>query len=101
MMQFISLKKSDAVLLAEVNTVPEKMQTYLGNGTRMQMLFNFYANQHLFLSLAKEDAAPLIAALQSLPALEPINQWLNFLRHHDELSLTHIAVNPVELVGFQ
>lgn len=63
------------------------METFLGNGRRMHMLFNFYVNQHLFLALARADISPLIESLQSLPVLQGNNQWLNFLRHHDELSL--------------
>ena len=51
------------------------------------MLFNFFINQYLFLSIAKENAQPLIQALQALPLLPPASQWLHFLRHHDELSL--------------
>lgn len=87
MRDFITLRKGDAILLAETNIRPGEMQTYLDGGRKMHMLFNFYLNQHLFLALARESAAPLYKAVVKLPELHGNNQLLNFLRHHDELSL--------------
>ncbi|WP_207429002.1 alpha-amylase family protein [Pedobacter sp. SYSU D00535] len=87
MREFISLRKSDAILLAETNLEPENMHTYFQKGERMHMAFNFFINQHLFLALAEEDASHLGRAYEREPGLFPQNQWLNFLRHHDELSL--------------
>jgi maltose alpha-D-glucosyltransferase / alpha-amylase len=80
-------EKGDAILLAEVNGDPEKIKAFMKE-ERMHMMFNFYINQNLFLSLAREDAGPLAEALTSLPPLRPDQQWLNFLRHHDELTLS-------------
>lgn len=87
MREFISLRKSDAVLLAETNVHPEEIDTYFRKGERMHMAFNFFVNQHLFLALATADASHLGKALERQPRLVHQNQWLNFLRHHDELSL--------------
>ncbi|HEY1024019.1 MAG TPA: alpha-amylase family protein [Sphingobacteriaceae bacterium] len=87
MRDFISLRASDGILLAETNLEPAKMSTFMEAGKKMHMVFNFYLNQHLFLALALKSADPLHKALKKLPALEKENQWLNFLRHHDELSL--------------
>ncbi len=87
MREFISLRNSDAILVAEANVLPRKLKTYLDKGQRMHMVFNFFLNQHLFLAMAEEKSAALYQALKQLPKLSHQNQWLNFLRHHDELSL--------------
>jgi maltose alpha-D-glucosyltransferase / alpha-amylase len=87
MRAFCQERNHEAILLAETNVTPEKTHVYIRNGKRMHMLFNFYLNQHLFLSLARKDSAPIIESLQALPKLDHHHQWLNFLRHHDELSL--------------
>ncbi|WP_460880171.1 hypothetical protein [Pontibacter rugosus] len=51
------------------------------------MMFNFLLNQHLFLALAKQDGIPIAKGLRMLPPKQEDLQWLNFLRHHDELNL--------------
>jgi maltose alpha-D-glucosyltransferase/alpha-amylase len=55
------------------------------------MVFDFVANQALFLALADEDARPLRDALASAPPLGPTAQWAHFLRNHDELDLGRLA----------
>jgi maltose alpha-D-glucosyltransferase / alpha-amylase len=82
--------KGDAILLAEVNGGPEKIKCFLEE-ERMHMMFNFYVNQNFFLSLAQEDAAPLENALKLLPGIRYDQQWLNFIRHHDELTLSLLS----------
>jgi maltose alpha-D-glucosyltransferase/alpha-amylase len=54
------------------------------------MMFNFWVNQHLFASMATEDARPLAKALRQTQALPEGAQWANFLRNHDELDLGHL-----------
>ena len=88
---FLSWRQGDAILLAEVNESPKQLTQYFGNGNRMQMLFNFWANQHLFLAFAQEKAAPLIEALETLPKIPAIAQWANFIRNHDELTLDQLS----------
>jgi maltose alpha-D-glucosyltransferase/alpha-amylase len=87
MRSFLTSRKTDAILLAEANVKPAEVQTYLNGESRMHMIFNFYLNQHLFLGLTQGKAQPLIKAFSQLPHLQPDCQWLNFLRHHDELTL--------------
>ena len=43
--------------------------TYFGDGDRIQMMFNFWLNQHLFLALATEDAEPLVTGTDRLPPI--------------------------------
>jgi maltose alpha-D-glucosyltransferase/alpha-amylase len=87
MRDYAQTLKGDALLLAEVNAAPDEMHTFLQQNERMHMLFNFFVNQHLFLALAEENKTSLEKALKKLPPVHPQNQWLNFLRHHDEMSL--------------
>lgn len=91
MQEFVASRKSDAILLAEANVSPDKISVYFGEGDRMQMLFNFLPNQHLFLALARQDASPLKEGLKSLPDIPHNCQWLNFVRHHDELTLDQLS----------
>mgnify|MGYP001167399253 CR=1 FL=1 len=98
MREFLSWRRGDAVLLGEANILPREVHDYFGAGERMQLLFNFYANQHLFLSLATEDAGPLIKAYEELPAIDLRTQWANFLRNHDELDLGRLTDSERERV---
>ncbi|HZG38927.1 MAG TPA: alpha-amylase family protein [Nodosilinea sp.] len=88
---FLSWRRGDAILLAEVNETPEELPQYFGDGDRMQMLFNFWGNQHLLLALAREDATPLKQAFDQLPPVSTIGQWANFVRNHDELTLDKLS----------
>ncbi|ACK72304.1 alpha amylase catalytic region [Gloeothece citriformis PCC 7424] len=90
MREFLSLRRADAVLLAEANVSPDLTCVYFGQGDRMNMLFNFYLNQQMFLALARQEANPIIDALKSLPKIPKQAQWLNFVRHHDELNLNQL-----------
>ena len=90
---FLSWRRGDAILLGEADAPPEQLSKYFSSGDRMQMLFNFWSNQHLLLALAQEKATPLIEALNELPNIPQTGQWANFIRNHDELSLTQLSSN--------
>ncbi len=98
MRSYINSINSDAILLAETNINPDKMGVYLDEGRRMHMLFNFYVNQHLFLAGAEQKPDALVKALLRLPETDEQTQWLNFLRHHDELSLSLLTKEEREKV---
>ena len=89
--RYLSWRQGDAVMLAEANVVPGEVGDYLGDGDKLQMMFNFYANQHLFLALATGDARPLADAYAELPDISDVCQWANFLRNHDELDLGRLS----------
>ncbi|HEX6293261.1 MAG TPA: alpha-amylase family protein [Herpetosiphonaceae bacterium] len=91
MHEFLTARRGDAILLAEANVSPDKIAAYFGDGDKMHMLFNFLVNQPLFLALAREQAAPLIKALDALPEIPTWGQWANFLRNHDELDLGRLS----------
>ncbi len=88
---FLSWRSADAIILAEANVEPGHVLEYFGKGDRLQMMFNFWANQHLFLALAREEAGPLVRALDALPELPDMGQWANFLRNHDEIDLGRLS----------
>lgn len=93
MREFVASRQSDAILLAEANVSADKIPIYFGDGDRMQMLFNFLLNQHLFLALARQEVDCLRDGLKALPQIPHNCQWLNFVRHHDELTLNRLSLD--------
>src|SRR4029079_19703817 len=91
--EFLQWRVGDAVLLGEANVPPAQTLPYFADGDGLHLMFNFWVNQHLFLSLATEDARPLAAALQATRKLPPTGQWAHFLRNHDELDLGRLAAH--------
>jgi maltose alpha-D-glucosyltransferase/alpha-amylase len=91
MREFLSWRRGDAILLAEANVTMDEVVKYFGHNDRMQMVFNFMANQSLFLGLATGDATPLAQALRKAPKLPHTAQWASFLRNHDELDLGRLS----------
>lgn len=88
---FLSWRRSEAILIAEANVPTQRLPKFFGDGDIMQMLFNFIGNQHLVLALAQKRAEPLIKALHTLPNIPHIGQWANFIRNHDELNLDKLS----------
>jgi maltose alpha-D-glucosyltransferase/alpha-amylase len=85
--RFLSWRRGDAMMLGEANVAPKEVINFYGDGDRINLLFNFWANQHLFLAVANETAEPVRNAYAALPDLPETAQWANFLRNHDELDL--------------
>ena len=97
--QFLTWREGDAIILGEANVLPgTDMQYFGGSGERMQMMFNFDVNQHLFLALASSDARPLIKAMQATKRRPGTAQWGQFLRNHDELDLGRLSDKERESV---
>lgn len=90
-MSGITAKYGDILLLAEANDEPEQLKKYFGEGDRMNALFNFLLNQHFFLSLAKEDSGPVENICRVISLKPGHGIWLNFIRHHDELTLDKLS----------
>jgi maltose alpha-D-glucosyltransferase / alpha-amylase len=86
--QFLGWREGDAIILAEANVLPDTDMHYFGSaGERVQMMFNFEVNQHLFLAMATADSRSLKRAMQSTKRRPATAQWGQFLRNHDELDL--------------
>jgi maltose alpha-D-glucosyltransferase / alpha-amylase len=90
--EFLQWREGDAIILAEANVLPETDMEYFGReGGRMQMMFNFHVNQHLFYATASADSRTLAAALKSTKPRPATGQWGLFLRNHDELDLGRLT----------
>jgi maltose alpha-D-glucosyltransferase / alpha-amylase len=90
----VQLRRGDALLLGEANVPPGGQQPYFGHaGEGLQMMFNFWVNQHLFYALATGEVAPLADALRATRKLPKGAQWAQFLRNHDELDLGRLTAS--------
>ena len=97
--RFVQLRTGDAMLLGEANVEPGAQAKYFGPGASgLQMMFNFWVNQHLFYALATADVRPLQSALRATRTLPAGAQWAQFLRNHDELDLGRLAARDRERV---
>src|ERR1700726_1520969 len=97
--EFLSWRKGDAIILAEANVMPKTDMEYFGAaGERLQMMFNFAVNQHLFYSLATGDSRPLIKAIKETKTTQATAQWGQFLRNHDELDLGRLTAGQRKAV---
>ena len=90
--QFLGWREGDAIILGEANVLPDTDMQYFGSaGERIQMMFNFDVNQHLFLALATADSRPLKKAMLATRRRPASAQWGQFLRNHDELDLGRLT----------
>ena len=97
--EFVETQKPDAILLAEVDLDPNQYNKFLGNEDQMHMLFNFYVNNFMYLAFAREEATPIVRALQRMPLeITEKEQLATFLRNHDELNLDKLSRNEREEV---
>ena len=90
--RLLSWRRAESVLLAEANVTMKEVPDYFGaDGSRMQMVFNFMLNQHMFLGFVRKDAEPIRRVLAMMPDLSVEGQWGTFLRNHDELDLGRLS----------
>jgi trehalose synthase len=91
--RFLQRRVGDAALLGEVNLpFAEQLEFFGGErGGELDLQFDFMSMQALYLSLARNDPAPLIASLTSRPEVPPEAGWANFVRNHDELTLDKLT----------
>ncbi len=98
MKDFATVRSGSAVLLGEVDEGLSTIADYFGGGNQLQALFNFPLNRYVFLGLAQESADPIQFGLQQLPTIPEGGQWVNFLRHHDELNLSRMTADQREQI---
>jgi maltose alpha-D-glucosyltransferase / alpha-amylase len=99
MREFVQWRRGDAVLLGEANVLPHETLDYFGRkGDGIQMMFNFFVNQHLFYALATGEVKLLIGALRATRKMPRGAQWAHFLRNHDELDLGRLTEEQREKV---
>jgi maltose alpha-D-glucosyltransferase/alpha-amylase len=95
---FAVIRKGTAILLGEVDVELSTISNYFGGGNELHALFNFPLNRMVFLALAQESADPIKVGLTQLPAIPQRGQWVNFLRHHDEVNLERLTANQREQI---
>lgn len=99
MRSFVQSIRKDAVILGEANVLPAENEHYFGRqGEGMNMMFNFFVNQHLFYALATGEVKPLKDALDATSEIYPNAQWGQFLRNHDEVDLGRLSKKDREKV---
>ncbi len=97
---FLGRRVGDAMLLGEVNLEYQDQLEFFGGdaGDELSMQFDFITMQQMYLSLARQDARPMIASLSRRPVLPRSCQWATFVRNHDELTLDKLSVPEREEV---
>jgi len=95
---YITKRKSDAVLLGEANVSIEAMGDFFGGSSEMNMLFNFMLGPHVLLAFARSHAGPLRDYLENIYIPPEKDVWLNFLRNHDEFTLDKLSESQKEAV---
>ncbi|MDQ3656629.1 MAG: alpha-amylase family protein [Chloroflexota bacterium] len=98
MSDFATSRKGSAILLGEVDEGLSTIADFFGGGNQLQALFNFPLNRLVFLGLAQESADAITYGLGQLPTIPEQGQWVNFLRHHDELNLSRLTKDQREQV---
>jgi maltose alpha-D-glucosyltransferase/alpha-amylase len=96
--RFAAVRSGNAILLGEVDVSMSTIADYFGGGNELQSLFNFPLNRYLFLALQQESADPIHFGLNELPTVPDTGEWVNFLRHHDELNLARLTNQQREQV---
>ena len=90
--EFLQWRQGDSIVLGEANVLPDTDLDYFGDaGERLQMMFNFQVNQHLFYAFAAADCRPLVKAMNATKPRPATAQWGLFLRNHDELDLGRLT----------
>ncbi|MDP1713762.1 MAG: maltose alpha-D-glucosyltransferase [Anaerolineales bacterium] len=90
--RFINKNYPGRILMAEANQWPEDVLPYFGKGNdEFQMGFNFPIMPRIFMSIRKADRTQLVWIMSRTPFLREKNQWVMFLRNHDELTLEMVT----------
>jgi len=87
----VDAEYQDRVLLAEANQWPLDVVEYFGEGDECHMAFHFPVMPRMFMSLRREQAAPILEILAQTPPIPDSAQWGLFLRNHDELTLEMVT----------
>jgi trehalose synthase len=90
---FLNRRAGRSMMLGEVNLPHAQQRAFFGGkaANELQMQFDFIGMQATYLSLAREDARPLVKALKQRPQIDETCQWATFLRNHDELTLDKLS----------
>jgi maltose alpha-D-glucosyltransferase/alpha-amylase len=87
MRRVVEAEQSDAVLLAEADDEPARLDYYFGGGEAFHLQFNFVMNSHLTYAVGVKETWPIDRAAAVVPDADGLGTWVNFLRNHDEWNL--------------
>ena len=94
MHRFAWTRSPGAILMGEADVAADEYPRYFGgNGRadRLTHLLDFWINNELFLSLARQQGGPLEEALASHQPSGPRTRQAMWLRNHDELDLGQLT----------
>lgn len=81
----------DVILLAEVHDTISRMKDYFDKGAECHLTYNFYLNERIYLSIVRNDLSSFLGAVKELSDIPANSAWANFLRNHDEISLSGLG----------
>lgn len=83
------------LLLAEANQWPEDVVEYFGTPEHPEfhMGFHFPVMPRIYMSISRQDRAPIVDILRRTPEIPETCQWATFLRNHDELTLEMVTLD--------
>ncbi|PKP32554.1 MAG: alpha-amylase [Bacteroidetes bacterium HGW-Bacteroidetes-16] len=87
--------KPGTLLLAEACQQPKEVVKYLGNSDECHVAYHFPLMPMMFKAIAMQNGTPIKHTLsrEVTPEINEENQWMTFLRVHDELSLELVYVS--------
>jgi maltose alpha-D-glucosyltransferase/alpha-amylase len=88
--RYIQGRSPSIALLGEADVRVPDLGRYFENG-RFNLLYDFIANNALYLSLARQVATPIAGAIGRLEATLTQGALLNFVRNFDELDLDQLT----------
>ncbi len=87
MRKLVKQKVPDGILWAEADVKDGQFNQFVKNGTRFNLLYNFYLNANLYVSLVEKNGQAISRRLTKQLTLPRDCEWVNFIRNLDELNL--------------
>ena len=87
-----------AIIMGEADVAVERYDDHFGRRDRLTHLLDFWTNNHLFLTLARGNARPLLASMAHGDGPELRKRHVVWLRNHDELNLKRLSDEEQEEV---
>jgi maltose alpha-D-glucosyltransferase/alpha-amylase len=99
MRQLTQIPAKNNMLLGEASVGVGANQHFFGEyGEKLNIIFNFYADQCLFYSLATKDASKSEVAMNEMKKMPLQCGWVYFLRNQDEMGMGKLSKNEQQKV---
>lgn len=95
---YVTQRNPLAVLMGEADVGVHEYSSYFDHGRRLPWMLDFWMNNHIFLALARGEAAPLLRALQERTPAPGDCSHVAWLRNHDQLDLDQLTPSEREEV---